>query len=226
MSSRAMVFCPDIRFAWCKKFNIFILIFLMNALVIFYIAECGRVLCPNCDKAWTTTEVVEHTGDGDWFVVVQGQVYDMSNFIHSDHSDISGTTIGNVASDLEELVGQDLTNYFPPPLVLACPDLVTESALELTYKNFTPVVPLAMHRFGSLQSMQNTALDSVNWYTAMFQQKMKNYNKGPLVRKTKNIVAQAGTRRFNSTSWCFEITGILFILLLVSGLSGKAMSMT
>ena len=91
-------------------------------------------------------------------------------------------------------VGQDLTGYFPPPLVLACPDLVTESALELTYKNFTPVVPLTMHRFSSLQSVQNTALDSANWYTATFQQKMKNYHKGPLVRKTKNIVVQAGTR--------------------------------
>ena len=58
----------------------------------------------------------------------------MSNFIHGDHSDISGTA-SNAASALEELVGQDLANYFPPPLVVACPDLVTESALELTYKN-------------------------------------------------------------------------------------------
>jgi len=44
------------------------------------------------------------------------------------------------------LWGQDLANYFPVPPVLACPDLVTESALEVTYKNFTPVIPLAMHR--------------------------------------------------------------------------------
>jgi hypothetical protein len=132
---------PDIRLAWQEKFTIFVLIFLMNVLVIFYIIEFGQLLCPNFDKAWMTTEVVEHTGDSDWFVAVQGQVYDMSNFIHGDHSDISGTA-SNAASDLEELVGQDLTNYFPLPLVLACPDLVTESALELTYKNFMPVVPL------------------------------------------------------------------------------------
>jgi len=110
-----MVFRPDIRFAWRKKFTIFVLIFLMNALVIFYIVECGRVLCPNCDKPWTTMEVAEHTGDGDWFVVVQGQVYDMSNFIHSDHSDISGTAIGNAASDLEELVHQQTTNFVTIP---------------------------------------------------------------------------------------------------------------
>jgi hypothetical protein len=42
------------------------------------------------------------------------------------------------------------TYYFHPPLCACCPDLVTESALELTYKNFTPVVPLTMHKSGSL----------------------------------------------------------------------------
>jgi chitin synthase len=181
---------PDIRLAWREKVTIFILIFLMNALVIFYIVEFGRLLCPNFDKAWTTTEVAEHTGDSDWWVAVQGQVYDMSNFIHGDHSDISGTA-SNAANDLEELAGLDMTNYFPPPLVLACPDLVTESSLELTYKNFTAVVPLAMHKSGSLQSVQNTALDNADWYTATFQPKMNNYHKGPLVWDTKNIAAQA-----------------------------------
>jgi len=83
----------------------------MNALNIFYIVEVGRLLCPNFDKAWMTTEVAEHTDDSDWWVAVQGQVYNMSNFIHGDHSDISGTA-GNAGSDLEELVGHDLTNYF------------------------------------------------------------------------------------------------------------------
>ena len=181
---------PDIRLAWREKFTIFVLIFLMNALVIFYIIEFGRLLCPNFDKAWSSTEVAEHTGDSDWWVAVQGQVYDMSNFIHGDHSDVAGIA-SNAASDLEQLAGLDMTNYFPPPLILACPDLVTEPSLQLTYKNFTPVVPLAMHVSGSLQSMQNTALDHANWYTATFQPKMQNYHKGPLVWETNNIAAQA-----------------------------------
>jgi chitin synthase len=216
---------PDIRLAWREKFTIFVLIFLMNALVIFYIVEFGRLLCPNFDKAWTTTEVAEHTGDGDWCVAVQGQVYNMSNFIHGDHGDISGA-VSNAASDLEELVGQDLTSYFPLPLVLACPDLVTESALELTYKNFTPVVPLAMHKSGSLQSVQNKALDNANCYTATFQPKMKNYHKRPLVWETKNIAAQAADQMIQWYVLVFEITGVSLILLFVSGLSGKAVSMT
>jgi chitin synthase len=56
----------------------------------------------------------------------------MSNFIHGDHSDISGIA-SNAANDLEELAGLDMTN-FPPPVVLACPDLVTESSSELTVR--------------------------------------------------------------------------------------------
>jgi chitin synthase len=181
---------PDIRLAWREKLTIFILIFLMNALVIFYIVEFGRLLCPNFDKAWSPTEVSEHTGNNDWWVSVQGQVYDMSNFIHGDHSDISGVA-SNSASDLEELVGQDLTNYFPPPLTLACPTLVTQTSVELVYKNFTPVVPLAMHMSGAAESTQGTALDNAGWYTATFQPKMKNYHKGPLVWTPKEIAAQA-----------------------------------
>jgi chitin synthase len=57
---------PDIRLSWREKVTIVIPIFLINALVIFYIVEFGRLLCPNFDKAWTTTEVAEHTGDSDW----------------------------------------------------------------------------------------------------------------------------------------------------------------
>ncbi|KAG1857448.1 glycosyltransferase family 2 protein [Suillus subluteus] len=174
---------PDIRLAWREKLTIFILIFLMNALVIFYIVEFGRLLCPNFDKAWSPTEVAEHTGNNDWWVSVQGQVYDMSNFIHGDHSDISGVA-SNSASDLDELVGQDLTDYFPPPLTLACPGLVTQTTLPL-------VVPLAMHVSGALESTQGTALDNAGWYTATFQPKMKNYHKGPLVWTTSEIAAQA-----------------------------------
>jgi len=56
---------PDIRLAWREKFTIFVLIFLMNTLVIFYIVEFGRLLCLNFDKARTTTELAEHTGDSD-----------------------------------------------------------------------------------------------------------------------------------------------------------------
>ena len=181
---------PDIRLAWREKLTIFILIFILNAVVIFYIVEFGRLLCPNFDKVWDSNEVAEHTGNTDWWVSVQGWVYDMSDFIHGDHSDISGIA-SNAQSNLDLLVGQDLTDYFPPPLALACNGLVSQASLQLTYKNFTATVPTAMHNSGATQSASGTALDSSNWYTSTFLPKMKTYRKGALVWDPSEIYSQA-----------------------------------
>jgi chitin synthase len=41
---------PDIQIAWREKLTIFLLILLLNATVVFYIVEFGRLLCPNFDK--------------------------------------------------------------------------------------------------------------------------------------------------------------------------------
>ena len=145
----------DVRLAWREKLTIFLLIFLLNGIVIFYIVEFGRLLCPNFDKAWKANEVAQHTGEDDFWVAVQGQVYDMTNFIHGDHSDITGIS-SNGADALEVLAGQDLTYYFPPPLVLGCPGLVTDANQALLYANFTADIPQAVHTSGTLQSAQNT----------------------------------------------------------------------
>lgn len=181
---------PDIRLAWREKVTIFFLIFLLNGIVIFYIVEFGRLLCPNFDKAWATNEVAQHTGNNDYWVSIQGSVYDVSNFVHGDHSDIPGEA-SNGADTLESLAGQDLTYYFPPPLVLACPALVTVTTLQLQYQNFTPLIQTAMHNSGATQSAQNTALDQSDWYTAVFQTHMKQYRKGPLVWDKNDIASQA-----------------------------------
>ena len=181
---------PDVRLAWREKLTIFLLIFLLNGIVIFYIVEFGRLLCPNFDKAWSTDEVAQHTGDSDFWVSIQGKVYDVSNFVHGDHSDIPGIA-SNGVDTLETLAGGDLTYYFPPPLILACPDLVTDPTVALTYKNFSNFAPSAIHISGQLQSVRNTNLDQADWYTATFQPKMKNYYKGPLVWDKGKISALA-----------------------------------
>ncbi|KAG6373915.1 glycosyltransferase family 2 protein [Boletus reticuloceps] len=181
---------PDIRLAWREKVTIFFLIFLMNAVVIFYIVEFGRLLCPDFDKVWNSNEVAEHTGNTDWWVSVQGVVYDLSNFIHGDHSDISGIS-SNSAADLDFLVGQDLTGYFTPPLTVACPGLVSQSSLQLRQKNFTASVPNAIHKSGANQATQGTALDNTDWYDSTFLPKMQHFRKGPLVWDPKTIYAQA-----------------------------------
>ncbi|KAH9899128.1 chitin synthase-domain-containing protein [Cubamyces lactineus] len=79
---------PNIQLAWREKVTIFWLVFLFNGIVIFYIIEFGHLLCPDFNKAWSLNEVNQHTGDDDFWVTIQGTVYDVSNFIHGDHSDV------------------------------------------------------------------------------------------------------------------------------------------
>ena len=181
---------PDIRLAWREKVTIFFLIFLMNAIVIFYIVEFGRLLCPDFDKAWSLTEVGDHTGKNDYWVTIQGQVYDVTNFIQRQHSDISGEP-SNAQDTLDALAGQDLTNYFPPPLVLGCPSLVTDASLLFQHQNFSAVIPTAVHTSGSQQPAQSTKLDASDWYTSRFLPTIQQYRKGPLVYDSKAISSAA-----------------------------------
>ena len=125
-----------------------------------------------------------------YWVAIQGKVYDVSNFVHGQHSDIPGS-VSNGADSLEALAGMDLTGYFPPPLVLACPGLVTDSSMALRPANFTPVIPTAMHTSGTLQGAQDSKLHANDWYTARFLPTMKQFYKGPLVWSAGSIWSEA-----------------------------------
>ncbi|KAK7469967.1 hypothetical protein VKT23_001403 [Stygiomarasmius scandens] len=181
---------PDVRLAWREKVTIFWLIFLLNGIVIFYIVEFGLLLCPDFDKAWTVSEVNTHTASNDYFVAIQGRVYDVSNFVQGDHSDIQG--LDSSSSDaLEALAGQDLTYYFPVPLTLGCPDLVTDRNMKITPKNFTDFEPTAHHYSAAQTPSPNSALANDDWYTQNFQPTINEYYKGTLVWDWKDIQSQA-----------------------------------
>ncbi|KAI0650874.1 chitin synthase [Trametes meyenii] len=181
---------PDIQLAWREKVTIFWLIFLFNAIVIFYIVEFGRLLCPDFDKVWSLNEVNQHTGDDDFWVAIQGTVYDVSNFIHGQHSDVQNLA-SNGADTLSIVAGQDLTEYFPPPVVLACQGLVTNTAVVLTPANFTAEAPQAMHKSGAQSAYQGSKLGNSDWYTNNFLPKIRQFRKGPLVWDRKDVKAQA-----------------------------------
>ncbi|KAL0950335.1 hypothetical protein HGRIS_010306 [Hohenbuehelia grisea] len=182
---------PDVRLAWREKLTIFLLIFLLNAIIIFYIVEFGRLLCPNFDKAWSLKEVGFHTTTDDFWVTIQGQVYDISKFIHGPHSDIEGL-VSNAPDTLELVAGQDLTQSFPPPLTLACQDLVTDSQMVLTVKNVSLGLPPTLsHASGTFAQSSQSKLARPDWYTSIFLPKINQYKKGPLVFEKKDVLAQA-----------------------------------
>jgi chitin synthase len=177
---------PDVRLAWREKVTIFWLIFFMNAVVVFYIVALSRLLCPNFDKAWNLSELGQHTGTNDFFVAVQGKVYDVSNFVQGQHSDISGES-SNTADVLGELAGSDLTYYFPVPLILGCPNLVSDASLSLSFQNFTPLTATAVHTSGSQQSSTGSKLHNSDWYTGRFLPTMQDFKIGDLVYNTKTL---------------------------------------
>ena len=183
---------PDIQLAWREKVTIFWLIFLFNCIVIFYIIEFGRLLCPDFDKAWSLSEVNQHTGDNDFWVTIQGTVYDVSNFIHGQHSDVDNLR-SNTADILEQVAGQDLTEYFPPPIRLACQGLVSDSStVQLTPANQTTVISQVSHKSGFAAPYQNSKLTQSDWYTAVFLPRIRQFRKGPLVWTKAQLEAAAG----------------------------------
>ena len=90
-----------------------------------------------------------------------------------------------------EFAGQDLTDYFPMPMVLACPNLVTTDQLSLMRANFTPVVAYAIHTSGALQTTQNTHLDDANWYNDRLLPGLTQYYKGSFVYDKSYVQDQA-----------------------------------
>ena len=124
---------------------------------------------------------------------IAGKVYDVStsvwiwtwidkqftSFYKGQHSDIQAyPTTSDV---MLQFAGQDLTNYFPPPMTVACPGLVNNENLALMRANFTPIVAYAVHTSGKQQTIPNTKLNDKNWYMDRLMPDLKQYYKGSYV---------------------------------------------
>lgn len=182
---------PDVRLAWREKVTIFVLIFFANAIVLFYIIAFGVLLCPDFNKAWTSNEVAQHTASNDYYVSIQGRVYDVSNFVRGDHSDVTGEP-SNSASVIDGLAGTDMTYYFPPPLQLACTGLVSNQYMYITIQNSSEMLYTeASHASGVNARYNPSALDNTDWYTANFLPTINQYYKGALVWEPSEIFSQA-----------------------------------
>ncbi|KAL8716723.1 MAG: hypothetical protein Q9225_005973 [Loekoesia sp. 1 TL-2023] len=178
---------PDIRFAWREKVVLMLIIFLLNATIIFYIAVFGRLLCPNYDKVWDAKEVSTHTGDDDFYVSVRGKVYDISKFWRLPHSDTAPQV---TPATMQPFAGMNLDGFFPPPLTTACRGLVTDNIVQLEANN-TVQPATAIHNSGpTYQSNPKTKLHDIHWYDQTFMPKMQEYYKGDLVTEKSNITSQ------------------------------------
>lgn len=180
---------PDVRMAWREKVVLVLLIFLLNATVVFYIIEFGRLLCPNWDKAWNQKEVGYHQGDDDFWVSIHGKVYDISKFWKLQHSD---SNVETNAANMQPFAGMNLDAYFEPPLSRACPGLNIDESVFMQPNDTNAVLyPQGLHRSGPrLQPDPTTALASWDWYNKRFLPKIKEYYKGDLVIATDEVYKQ------------------------------------
>ncbi|KAK4191944.1 family 2 putative glycosyltransferase [Podospora australis] len=183
---------PDVRMAWREKLVLCMIILFLNALIVFWIIFFGKLLCPNFDKAWTSDEVLGHTGDDDFWVSVHGKVYDLSKFWKLQHSNTGVDTTREV---MKPVAGLNMDDYFIVPLISACPGLVTDPQLQLQVNQSNVEYGHAVHRsgFGGTGAMAD-----VNWYSSKFLPRMKEYYHGELVWDPKKVKAQG---RENTRYW-------------------------
>lgn len=181
---------PDVRMAWREKFVLVLLIVLFNAVVVFYIVVFGNLLCPNKDKAWNERELSYHQGDNDFYVSVRGVVYDITRFWRTQHSD---SNIETSAANMEQFGGKILDPYFPVPLTVGCPGLVTDESIVLRH-NDSSATPYqqAIHYSGPFQQADRSSkLHDINWYPDRFLPFMQQFYKGDLVWSKGEIRKQA-----------------------------------
>ncbi|KAL8882029.1 MAG: hypothetical protein Q9198_000894 [Flavoplaca austrocitrina] len=180
---------PDVRFAWREKVVLMLIIFLINATIIFYIAAFGRILCPMYDKVWNDQEVATHTGDNDFYVSIHGKVYDITKFWKIPHTNIASQTTSAI---MQPFAGMNLDPYFPPPLTTACRGLVTDESVKLEPNNTEALLyPNAVHDSGPFyQSDPRTELHNIRWYDQKFLPRMREFYKGELVVERSNVTAQ------------------------------------
>ncbi|CRK11469.1 hypothetical protein BN1723_001801 [Verticillium longisporum] len=168
---------PDVRMAWREKLVLCFFIFLMNALIVFWIVAFGRLLCPNFDKAYSQKEVDTHQGQSDFWVSIHGKVYDISKFWKQQHSD---QDIETTRENMLPLAGMNLDDYFVAPLPLTCPGLDIEDTFRLDLNN-TLEFQIADHTSGYYQPNPATKLRAADWYSKRFEPRIKEYFHGDLV---------------------------------------------
>ena len=196
---------PDVRMAWREKVVLILLIFLLNATIVFYIVEFGNLLCPNRDKAWNDEEVATHTGDNDFYVSIHGKVFDISKFWTQTHGD---TAIKANRQNMQQFGGMNLDEYFPPPLNVACRGLTTNDRIQLIPNTSVTYSP-AVHNSGPIYQPDPSSLEhNYDWYGDHFLPKINSYYKGELVYDKGNVSAQGQQGRpwFIMNSKIYDLT--------------------
>ncbi|KAK6336816.1 hypothetical protein TWF718_009604 [Orbilia javanica] len=179
---------PDVRFAWREKVVLFFWILVANAALVFYIVGLADIVCPESKNTFNAQEVSYHTDENDFWVSVNGTVYDITKFWRVDHSDTDTPVLG---ATMKEIAGKDLTPYFQMPLTVACPAVVEDDSVYLRFNNTAAIEqPTVEHLIGNRQPDRRSKLYNKNWYDERFKPKIKQFYKGRVVYKKEDVAKE------------------------------------
>ncbi|KAI8336402.1 chitin synthase [Choanephora cucurbitarum] len=174
----------DIQMAWREKVTLCIIIFFFSAITIFVIVGLGEAICPGTREMYSPANVGAHSTPSDMFVSVRGLVYDITNFARNAH----GTTAVSATKDsLEQLAGQDVSYLVPPPLTVACPQLVSTPTVRIIPNVTTAMAGFVHYSGDQVAIVGSNKLQSPEWYWNYFLPTLSIYKKGKLVITTKQL---------------------------------------
>lgn len=105
---------PDVRMAWREKVALCILILLMSATMIAFIAFFGELICPK-QNVFSRSELQNHIQASQAYTAIRGEVFDLTSFA-GHHPDPEVIAIGPIL----KYGGMDATDLFPVQVSALC----------------------------------------------------------------------------------------------------------
>lgn len=159
----------DIRMAWREKLTLCGLIFLLCAVMIWFIAFFGRLVCPHQDL-YTQSELQAKSDRDNAFIAIRGEVFDLTSFAPRHWaSEVIPTNA------LFQYAGQDASDLFPVQVSAVCDGIDGIVPKEVTIDAHINITDsnAAYHDFRSFKDDYRP-----DWYFEQMVYLRRNYRTG------------------------------------------------
>ncbi|KAI8640656.1 chitin synthase-domain-containing protein [Parasitella parasitica] len=159
----------DIRMAWREKVTLCGLIFLLCAVMIWFIAFFGRLVCPHQDL-FTQSELQAKSDRDNAFIAIRGEVFDLTSFAPRHWaSEVIPTNA------LFQYAGQDASDLFPVQVSAVCDGIDGTVPKEVTLDVHINITDsnAAYHDFRSFRDDYRP-----DWYFEQMVYLRRNYRIG------------------------------------------------
>ncbi|KAI7902811.1 chitin synthase [Cokeromyces recurvatus] len=172
----------DIRMAWREKVTLCLLIFLLCAIMVWFIAFFGRLVCPHQDL-YTQSELQARSYRDDAYVAIRGEVFDLTSFAPRHWaSEVISTQV------LFQYAGQDASDLFPVQVSAVCDGVNGVVPKEVTLEAYINITDsnAIYHDFRSFQDDYRP-----DWYFEQMVYLRRNYRIGFMGYDPEDIKNQA-----------------------------------